>query len=246
MITWTEDKLAQLPVRDHVRQRGLSTTRLDAFCDAAFAFAVTILVIRPGGVPDSYTELVAALRDVPAFAASFAAIAAFWAAHRRWSQRYGLLDTTATLLSLAMILIMLVYVYPLKMVFASLAAWASGGALPATFTLRTTGELMGLFVIYGLGFAAQAGVMALLYAHALRVPALRLDARERLRTRHQVQSFVVMSTTGLLSALYAAVVPGRPGVFAGFVYALLAVAMPVLATRQQRELLRAGDDDPAK
>lgn len=238
MQTWTDEELARLPVRDGVRQRGLAPTRLETFCDAAFAFAVTILVISSGGVPASYQELITALKDTPAFAASFAAIAAFWAAHRQWGQRYGLEDRPAVLLSLAMVFVMLVYVYPLKMVFAALASWASGGALPAKFTISTASELRGLFIIYGLGFAAQAAVMALLHAHALRVEHLRLDAGERLRTRHKVASWLVSLGTGLLSALWAAVMPDRLGVFAGFVYMLLAVIMPILATRQERQARR--------
>lgn len=135
-----------------------------------------------------------------------------------------------------MIFVMLVYVYPLKMVFSALASWASRGALPATFTIAKVSDLLGLFIIYGIGFAAQSGVMALLYAHALRVPELRLDARERARTRHQVESYLVMAGTGLLSAVWAAAAPGRAGVMAGCVYAALAVAMPVLARWQRRQL----------
>jgi len=236
--TWTDAELAALPVRDGVRQRGLGATRLDAFCDAAFAFAVTILVISTGGVPRSYADLMRALRDVPAFAASFAAIAAFWGAHRQWGQRYGLDDRPSTVLSLSMIFVMLVYVYPLKMVFAALAAWVSRGWLPATFTIERIEDLLGLFIVYGLGFAAQSGLMVLLHAHALRVPELRLDEAERLRTRHRIQSWLVMGGTGVLSALWAGCVPGRPGIFAGFVYAGLAVVMPVLATWQERQAAR--------
>lgn len=235
MQEWTDEELARLPVRDGVRQRGQAPTRLETFCDAAFAFAVTILVISSGGVPGSYRELIEALKDAPAFGASFAAIASFWAAHRQWGQRYGLEDRLAVFLSLAMVFVMLVYVYPLKMVFAALAAWASGGALPAKFTIRTLAELRGLFIIYGMGFAAQALMMALLYRHTLRAPGLRLDAVERLRTRHKVQSWTVMMGTGLLSALWAGVMPDPLGAFAGFVYAALAVVMPVLAIRHERQ-----------
>ncbi|MBK7670609.1 MAG: DUF1211 domain-containing protein [bacterium] len=240
MNEWTDEKLAELPVRDHVRQRGLAATRLEAFCDAAFAFSVTILVISTGGVPGSYAELLAALRDVPAFAASFAAIAGFWAAHRMWSQRYGLEDRTSTFLSLAMVFVMLIYVYPLKMVFGALASWMSGGALPAKFSIASREELVGLFVIYGLGFAAQSAMLGLLYAHALRVPELRLSALERLRTRHKIESYVVMGATGLVSALYAAVMPGWMGVWAGFIYATLPITMPIQASRQLRQVERSG------
>ncbi len=229
--TWTDDELAALPVRDGVRQRGLDATRLDAFCDAAFAFAVTILVISTGGVPRSYADLMRALRDVPAFAASFAAVAAFWGAHRQWGQRYGLDDRLSTLLSLGVVFVTLVYVYPLKMVFSALAAWASRGALPANFTVESVGELRGLFVVYGVGFAAQSGLLALLYRHALRAPGLALDAAERLHTRRHGASYLVMGATGLVSAVWAAVMPGRLGVFAGFLYATLPVTMPLLARR---------------
>lgn len=238
MNAWTEEKLAELPVRDRVRQRGLAATRLEAFCDAAFAFSVTILVISTGGVPGSYDELLQALRDVPAFAASFAAIAGFWAAHRMWSQRYGLEDRSSTFLSLAMVFVMLIYVYPLKMVFSALASWASRGALPAQFSLASRAELRGLFVIYGLGFAAQSAMLGLLYVHALRVPELRLDAMERLRTRHKIESYVLMGGTGLVSALYAAVVPGRAGVWAGFIYATLPLTMSALARWHGRQTRR--------
>lgn len=37
--------LSNLPVRDHFRLRGEAMTRLETFVDAAFAFAVTLLVV---------------------------------------------------------------------------------------------------------------------------------------------------------------------------------------------------------
>jgi len=69
------------------RIRGGQPTRTDAFVDAAFAFAVTLLVIAIGHVPASVGDLVQALRGVPAFAASFFVIARFWQSHRHWSRR---------------------------------------------------------------------------------------------------------------------------------------------------------------
>lgn len=243
MNEWTDAKLAVLPVSGGVRQRGLEMTRLETFCDAAFAFSVTILVISSGGVPGSYRELIAALKDVPAFAASFASIAGFWVAHRSWSRRYGLDDMPATILSLMMVFVMLVYVYPLKMMFSAFASFASGGWLPTSFAMEKVGDMLGLFVIYGVGFAAQTGMLAALYAHALRVPALRLDPRERLLTRQKIVMFAVMGSAGLVSALFAAVMPTRIAVFAGFVYMALPVVMPVLAIRQARKAeLRAKAD----
>lgn len=238
MQEWTDEDLARLPVRDGVRQRGQAPTRLETFCDAAFAFAVTILVISSGGVPGSYQELLTALKDTPAFAASFAAIAWVWTSHRQWGQSYGLEDRPAMLLSLAMVFVMLVYVYPLKMVFAAFAAWASGGALPATFTFRTPAELRGLFIIYGLGFSAQSALLLMLHVHTLRVRQLKLDAGERLRTRHKAEAWSVMCATGLISALWAGLMPAGIAPFAGFVYMTLSVIMPIQAVKHERQVRR--------
>jgi len=98
----------------HFYHRGRDMTRLEAFIDAAFAFALTLLVISFDAVPQSFDELVAALRSVPAFLFAFSILAMFWIAHRNWSIRYGLDTTFAILVSLALIFVLLVYVCPLR------------------------------------------------------------------------------------------------------------------------------------
>jgi uncharacterized membrane protein len=235
-MTWTDERLSERPVKDDVRLRGLEMTRLETFCDAAFAFAVTLLVVSGGAIPDSYAALLDALRDTPAFLASFAAIAMIWAAHRNWSRRYGLEDTWTTLISLAMVFVMLVYVYPLRMVASAFMSYVSGGRLPTSFALTSAHEMTGLFVVYGVGFALQMSLLALLYFRALRGgDRLRLDRIERLRTRHQITLNLVLAATGLVSALCAAVLPSDLGIWAGFVYTTLPVTMPLVASRHARQ-----------
>jgi uncharacterized membrane protein len=232
MHDWTEDALSELPVRGGFRLRGLEMTRLETFTDAAFAFATTMLVISLSGIPGSVDDLVHALKDVPAFLASFATIASFWNAHRRWSRRFGLEDGWSTFTSLALVFVMLIYVYPLKMVFGSLFVWLSNGALPAGgFSFRAA-DLPTLFVIYGIGFFALTGLISLLYVRALRAAnQLLLDERERVLTRSDVVSFSVMAATGLASALAAGLLPSHLGIWAGFFYATLPITMPIVAIR---------------
>ena len=62
-------------------ERGDKVTRLEAFVDAAFAFAVTLLVIAGDSIPSSIAELQAAIKQIPAYAASFALIMRFWLSH---------------------------------------------------------------------------------------------------------------------------------------------------------------------
>ena len=73
--------------------RGREVTRIEAFVDAAFAFAVTLLVISLD-VPENARAMIEALKGVPAFAASFSLLAMIWWAHASWSRRYGLDELT--------------------------------------------------------------------------------------------------------------------------------------------------------
>ena len=72
--TWSESTLEELPEAHGFRLRGAEMTRLETFIDAAFAFAMTMVVISVNEVPRDYGELVTALEGVPAFAAGFALI----------------------------------------------------------------------------------------------------------------------------------------------------------------------------
>lgn len=234
---WTKEQLAALPVQDGVRQRGVAITRLETFCDAAFAFAVTLLVIGAGGIPKSYPELILALKGVPAFAASFSIIAWFWWSHRTWSRRYGLEDGPTTLISLVFVFVMLIYVYPLRMVFSGFAAWASGGWLPTEFVMTDAKDMLGLFAVYGLGFAAQTAMLLLLHLRVLKVGAiLDLDEVERLRTRYGVTQNLVLALTGIASALWAIALPYQVGIYAGFLYMTLPITMPLLAIKYAKRI----------
>src|SRR5687768_18589337 len=98
-----------LPLEDGFRLRGVQVTRLETFVDAAFAFSLTLLVIFFNELPDTVAELRDALRRVPTFAVCFVLLVLFWSAHNRWSRRYGLDDAKSTVLSLAMVLVVLVF-----------------------------------------------------------------------------------------------------------------------------------------
>lgn len=236
-MQWTEEQLAELPVNHGVRQRGVDMTRLETFCDAAFAFAVTLLVVAGDGIPNSYDELVLALKGIPAFAASFTAIAAIWWGHRTWSRRFGLEDGWTTVISLTMVMVILIYVYPLKMVFSAFASWASGGFLPTDFVMTDRRDMLGIFLVYGLGFATLTGMLAILNLRALKVgDQLLLNEVERVRTRQQIALNGVLGVTGAASGLFAVLMPGNIAIWAGFFYMTLAATMPLTATRYERKV----------
>jgi uncharacterized membrane protein len=196
-------ELRRMP--DGFLERGAQVTRLEAFVDAAFAFAVTLLVISLDAIPGSIPALLEAMKGVPAFAASFAQIAFFWHAHAGWSKRYGLDDAASTWLSLALVFLVLVYVYPLKIVYGALFYWLSAGWFPSPVPFAHLGDLVAMFTVYGIAFATLSGCMLALYAHAWRHrDALRLEAAEAMQTRSAIAAWSWRAVVALLSLLAAA------------------------------------------
>jgi hypothetical protein len=216
-----------LPRRpDGFLERGAALTRLEAFVDAAFAFAVTLLVISLDAIPDSIPGMLEALKGVPAFAASFAQIMIFWAAHVTWSRRFGLDDARSAWLSLLLVFLVLVYVYPLKILFAPFFAWVSQGWLPAVAPIHSLGDLQGMFVVYALAFGTLSVCMVMLNRHALHAPlSPPLDAAERLVTRGEVVRWWYAAAVAGVSMAAAVWMPAQ---VPGWVYGMPGMAYGLL------------------
>lgn len=238
-MNWTEEKLNELPTSGMFRMRGEDMTRVEVFSDAAFAFAVTMLVISLSSIPKNYGELIEALKGAPAFAASFAQIMVFWVGHRRWSRRYGLNDGVSMLITLGMIFVVLIYVYPLKLMMTSFLNFASGGWFPSNFHVSGPSEIAGLMVIYGIGCFAISGILMALYllanAQALK---LNLNAVERIMTHGDIAIWSIHAGVGLLSAFVSWILPEQYGPFGGFVYFILPFTIPFVVIHYNKKAKR--------
>lgn len=232
----TPDKLQSLPVRDGFRQRGEEMTRLETFTDAAFAFAVTLLVVGGGdSVPTSFSEMADAMKQVPAFAASFANIMVFWHAHHVWSRRFGLESGGAVFLSLLLVFVVLVYVYPLKAIYSGAIEFFSAGYLETYFAIRSVEDLRALFVIFGAGYFSLSTVIVFLNRHALRHrDALMLSELEIFDTVSTIQLWVIHMVVPAISVLLALALPGSLVVLAGLFYAVFGILMPLNGIRRAR------------
>jgi uncharacterized membrane protein len=219
-------RLSTLRTLGHFRLRGEATTRMETFVDAAFAFAVTMLVISVDDVPRSYDEFEEALMSIPAFVASFFQMMMFWLGHRNWSQRYALEDRPAMALSLVLVCGIMVIVFPLRVVFGSAFGYFSGGALPFPFPVDWQ-AMRQVFLIYGAGFCVMCALIAALYLHAYRCRNwLGLDAAERLLTRSKIVFWLIPAGTGLLGALIALLAAEQTIIWSGYVYGLLFILLP--------------------
>ncbi len=198
---------------DHVESRGEAAKRLDAFVDAAFAFAVTLLIIAGAEPLTSFADLGRALAHVPAFAAGFALVTMFWASHRGFgtltAERGGMIG----LISLAIVFTVLVYVFPLRLLTESGMGWMSGGRLPGSELIGSLDDLRGIFVTYGIGFAFLSLLFAMLNHFGLP-HAHDAAARAALGTSRDIWRICLLAgvmSAGLASSPLLAHAPWAPG-----------------------------------
>lgn len=226
------ENLDSLPRLRGFRLRGTEMTRLETFVDAAFAFAITMLIIVAQQIPEDIGSLLGAFRNVPTFITSIAALGTFWWGHWIWSRRYGLEDGISTLISWALITTVLIYIYPLKAIFGAMWYEMSGGYLGQAVPLQATAKQgRALFSAYGLGFVAICGEILLLNFRAWRLrESLRLSADEKLMTRAAVTGWSIPMITGLLSVVLARSLPVRWIDWAGWTY----FSMPITTLLHNR------------
>ena len=240
--------IAEVRRPDGFLERGGQVTRLEAFVDAAFAFTMSLIVISAGSIPEDVESLIEALKFVPAFAACFSMVAIFWYGHNTWSRRYGLDDGLSTFFSLLLVLLVMVWVYPLRLMFGAAFGWLSQLTLPPSWHLPYAFEISGpsdlrlMFVIYGVAWSSLGFTLALLYWHAWRCREnLGLNTEERVRTYGEVGRWLWVPATGVASMIVALVVPidrsfwllGTPGMVY-FLMVLSGVAGTVFERRARR------------
>lgn len=177
-----------------------SRKRLDQFVDAAFGFAVTLLLITGAEPPASLAGLKAAILNIPAAAAAFMIIVLFWQSHRMFARLTPARDAATLILSLAIVFTVLVYVYPLRLLMQSLFYWVSGGWLPGEELIDGFADLAALYQIYGLGFALLSALFGALFARSMKLaeaPSSRDDARS------WRDAWLICAASGLVSAALA-------------------------------------------
>jgi len=216
-------------------RRGQSMTRLETFTDAAFAFAAALLAISIDEVPGTYPELIEALKDAPAFAASFAILLLFWRAHQTWSDRYGLEDLPSVLLTFGLILVVMIYVYPLKIMFGAAFSAISNDWLPSSFALETWDQFRVVLTVYGIGWFMLSGLISALYLHAWRCRRqLSMHPREAFDSAAEILAWLIVALFGLLSIALGWLLPDRFVPVAAWIYSVLTVFGPMFDYVQRK------------
>jgi uncharacterized membrane protein len=201
-----------LPERRH------EISRLEAFSDAAFAFALTLLVVSLD-VPRSYADLIRTMRGLPSFACCFALLVWIWHEHNLFFRRYGMHDGKTVFLNSVLLFVALFYVYPLKFMFDSMFAQFSTVQGLERMTLP---ELSRASAIYGTGFFVLFLMFALLYRHAYNKRVeLGLTPAEIFDVKAFAVHHLLSACVGLVCVAVALIAPLRFAPLAPTMFALM-------------------------
>lgn len=180
-------------------------SRLEAFSDAVFAFALALLVVSAES-PGSYAQLVDRMVGGVSFACCFALLVWIWYEHNAFFRRYGLQDGVTIVLNSALLFVVLLYVYPLKFMFDSLF----GRFLPRLQPVEPMQlwELANAAAIYSSGFIVIFVLFAVLYRRALsRREEIGLSEIEAFDARTNIAHHLISAGVGVLSLAMATVGP---------------------------------------
>ena len=153
-------------------------TRLEAFSDAVFGFAITLLVVSLE-VPDTFDELMQVMRGLPVFAVTFAILLLIWQEHHNLFKRFPSSDGVTIWLNGALLFVVVSYIYPLKFLFGKIVL-PGGVSVGPGGAFQGVDQLVTLMVIYGAGFATIFLLFAAMYWRAARrvtEPVSRHEAR---------------------------------------------------------------------
>jgi hypothetical protein len=182
-------------------------SRLEAFSDAVFAFALTLLVVSLE-VPQNYADLMRLMGGFLSFACCFALLVWIWYEHYVFFRRYGLQDGLTIVLNAALLFLVLFYVYPLKFMFDSMFMQFIPGIRPGGWTRMELWQLGNASAVYALGFIALFIVFAALYWHAVRRrETLQLTPLDMYDARAFAGHHLVSAGIGAIALAWALLAP---------------------------------------
>ena len=206
----------------HFQWRSPEVSRVENLSDIVFALVLTLAAAQ--SVPNSFSDLTNLWRDGLAMAACFALILSIWHTHHVFFRRYGLQDGWTVFLNAVLLLLVLVFIYPLRFMADFVLTYFTGGfeTQAEIVAVLTVGQVKQLYLIFGAFYIGVQAVFALLFAHALRrADAIELTTAERAWTRYEIEVAAGITLVALLVIACAYLLPPGLGAMAGFLYALI-------------------------
>ena len=160
-------------------------SRIEAFSDAVFAFAATLLIVNLG-TESSVSIIEIDPKSFLGFAISFFVLFTFWYLHYNFFRRTKYMDNSIIAVNAILLFVVLYYIFPLKSLVNSF--FDSSG--------MTLEKLAGIFQLFSIGYALIFLCFSLMYPRAFKKEKQLENALNLLfYTRH----FTIFVFVGLLS-----------------------------------------------
>lgn len=219
-------------------------SRLEAFSDAVFGFALALLVVS-AEPPASYAELMDRMAGALPFACCFSLLVWIWFEHNSFFRRFGLDDGYTTLLNCVLLFVVLLYVYPLKFMFDSMFARMMSRLRPPEGMQLY--QLANASMVYAAGFIAIFILFALLYRHAYsRRADMQLSELDAFDAITALKHHLLSAGVGLISLLVAAFAPLEFAPLSPMAYSLMGPGHWIFGMRsgnRRKALERALEDE---
>jgi uncharacterized membrane protein len=181
------------------RNRAHEVSRIEAFSDVIFGFAISLLVVSLEA-PKTYAQMMEMLHGFLPFAICFWIFIDIWFEHHHFYKRYGLQDSATMALNTMLLFVILFYVYPLKYMFT---LFANGILGHHESDVPASGAPF-LYTIYGIGVTSVFWLLAAMYGHAWQQrKELQLNAVEEIDTLERVYDNFFMGLFGVFSIIVA-------------------------------------------
>jgi uncharacterized membrane protein len=225
--------MAKRNTHEKESKRNYEVQRIETFSDGVFAFAVTLLIVSLE-VPKNFEELMINIRGFFAFGISFILLVLIWTEQHKFFRKYGLEDDWTIVLNVALLFLVLFYVYPLKFLFSlpfNNQIYSGAQVKPPI----TDVQVPSLMEIYAIGYIAIYLLFTLMYLHAYkRADFLQLTAVEKFDCKTNVYKQMIVGIVGICALFSAMLVPLAYAGFTGFVYVLIGPALTVFFSVRTR------------
>lgn len=221
----------------HQKKSIFAMHRVEAFSDAVFAFAVTLLVVSLE-VPKSAHDLFHIMHGFVAFGICFFFLVAVWVDHAKYFSHYAVSDNVTLTLSMLLLFIVLLYVYPMKFLFSVLIdelIWNEGDN-----QVQNAIELRTLLRIYGGGFLALSLTFLAMYLRSLKYRTrIALDHAGVEYVKGAVRRHAINAGAALASLLVTLFDSANLGAIWGICYMALAPLQTVNGVMTGKRVRRA-------
>lgn len=211
---------------DRIEWRNHEVLRIEAFSDAVFAFAITLLIVSLE-VPKNYHELIENLKGFIPFAICFTFIFQVWYTQNIFFRRFGLHDIWTVVLNGILIFTVLFFVYPLKFMYFAF--------ISSTMKVWDVEEFRNILLIYDSGFTFIYLLFSAMYWHAARNKRehIGLKDEETFEARTDIYQNLIMAGSGVASGIL--VLAGRATLpFFWVPFPCIGIFMSILHGRRTR------------